>query len=459
VSTRSRLLTRGVLIVVILAALALAVQLTLAQSPGPEGEISEPAPNAADAGVYGGIPIQGRLTDTNDRPIDGYRSITFSLYSGISDVTPVCFDKDYVDVENGLFSTMLGECASAVNGQQLYLGIQVEGDDEMVPREPIYPVPYAFSLRPGAVISATRNNSPLLHVENWSTTGRGIRSYAMSETGSNYAVVGASRSVDGYGGYFYNNGGGTGLYGKVSGETASASYAVHGESTALLGRGVLGESTSTGGGMGVVGMANRGTGVVGDSDQNNGVWGETGEASGNYGLYTEDNLYSANLHTTGATMQVVQNGGSTTLEAGDVVVFSGMGEPAKKGGEPVIQVAAADTTNSTAVAGVVHCRYDVTAVGEPDEPRGVVTPAGPARPGDYLLVVVRGPAQVKANAVGGALQPGDLVATAGAAGIAARAAMVELGGTEIAIPGTVLGKALEPLEEGQGFIHIYVTLQ
>jgi len=61
--------------------------------------------------------------------------------------------------------------------------------------------------------------------------------------------------------------------------------------------------------------------------------------------------------------------------------------------------------------------------------------------------------------VGGALQPGDLVATAGAAGIAARAAMVELGGTEIAIPGTVLGKALEPLEEGQGFIHIYVTLQ
>ena len=80
-------------------------------------------------------------------------------------------------------------------------------------------------------------------------------------------------------------------------------------------------------------------------------------------------------------------------------------------------------------------------------------------PGDYLLVVVQGPAQVKASAIAGALQPGDLVATAGTGGQAAKAAMVSLGGIEIAVPGTVLGKALEPLKEGQGLIHIYVTLQ
>jgi len=88
-----------------------------------------------------------------------------------------------------------------------------------------------------------------------------------------------------------------------------------------------------------------------------------------------------------------------------------------------------------------------------------VTPEGPAEAGEYLLVVVRGPAQVKANAVSGALAPGDLVTSGGAAGVAAKAAMVELGGAEMAIPGTVLGKALEPLADGQGLIHIYVTLQ
>lgn len=74
-------------------------------------------------------------------------------------------------------------------------------------------------------------------------------------------------------------------------------------------------------------------------------------------------------------------------------------------------------------------------------------------------MVVQGPAQVKASASAGALEPGDLVSSGDSAGRGARAAMVELGGTEIAIPGTVLGKALEPLKEGQGLIHIYVTLQ
>jgi hypothetical protein len=101
-----------------------------------------------------------------------------------------------------------------IDGRMLYLGVQVEDDPEMTPLLFVDNVPYAWSLRPGAVISDNLSGSSILHIENWGDSGRGLRSYAMAESGSNYGVVGASRSPDGYGGYFYNNGGGVGLFGQ-----------------------------------------------------------------------------------------------------------------------------------------------------------------------------------------------------------------------------------------------------
>jgi hypothetical protein len=88
-----------------------------------------------------------------------------------------------------------------------------------------------------------------------------------------------------------------------------------------------------------------------------------------------------------------------------------------------------------------------------------VTPEGVVAPGDYLLVVVQGPAQVKASALAGSLQPGDLLSSAGQAGYAAKATEVALGGVETAMPGTILGKVLEALDEGEALIYIFVTLQ
>ncbi len=84
----------------------------------------------------------------------------------------------------------------------------------MDPRQPIYAVPYAWSLRPNAVVIGTVDLDPILHLENSDPTGRGLNSYAMSTTGMNFGVVAASRSPDGFGGYFYNDGasGGTALW-------------------------------------------------------------------------------------------------------------------------------------------------------------------------------------------------------------------------------------------------------
>ena len=159
------------------------------------------------------IPIQGRLTDPAGNPLNGDFQISFRLYLDDTGGTAVCYDLNEVTVTNGLFtSEILGNCPAEINGQQLYLSIEVETDGEMSPRQPIYATPYAWSLRPGAVISASIGAEPLLHLETWSSNGRGLRSYAMSQTGVNYGIVGASRSPDGFGGYFYNNGGGVGLF-------------------------------------------------------------------------------------------------------------------------------------------------------------------------------------------------------------------------------------------------------
>jgi len=183
----------------------------LAQEPGPGGD-TRTAGDEAEAAVSAEIPIQGRLTDASGNPISGTRTMTFTLYTSSVGGTAVCQDADPVSVVNGLFSARMGYCtASDINGQQLYLGIQVEDDLEMTPRQAILPVPYAWSLRPGANISGTVASDAILHAENWAANGRGLRGWARAASGVNYGVIGGSWSPDGYGGYFDNDGGGYAL--------------------------------------------------------------------------------------------------------------------------------------------------------------------------------------------------------------------------------------------------------
>jgi hypothetical protein len=115
-------------------------------------------------------------------------------------------------VVKGLFnSEVWGNCQGFIKGAQLYLSIEVEGNGEMDPRQPIFAVPYAWSLRPGAAIIGSVGPEAMLHVENDDPTGRGLHAYATSLTGVNYGIVGAASSPDGFGAYIYNNGGGGGL--------------------------------------------------------------------------------------------------------------------------------------------------------------------------------------------------------------------------------------------------------
>ena len=554
-NTRKWLIASGTAILAALLLLILAAGLSRAQGSGPEQDIETPSDIAATP-VQGRIPVQGQLTDDKGIPVaDGYYSVRFSLHDALTGGNEVCADTNNVEVNDGLFySEIWGTCTpSVIDGRQFYLEIEVESDGAMTPRQPIYPVPYAFSLRPGAIISGS-TSAAILHIENWHASGRGLRVYAMDETGTNYGIVGASRSPNGYGGYFYNNsaGGGTGLrawseasvglegysyetadypgvfgcsadssgtcdpykdnnaagvmgysdndwggyfvgndsssggvygtstqgegvlgvstsgYGVQAGSgnnhalyaTSVLSDGVHALSLGDDGTGVYGEASNTSGGIGVEGLSEVGSGVYGRSAEGIGVYGSTGNVSNNYGLFTPDNLYSLNYSLRGAVMQVVQNGGRETLEPGDVVAFSGIGAPLEAGGLPTVQVVKATAADSTAVAGVVSSRYNIEAVTEgPKKANLEITPEGSVSPGEYLLVVIQGPAQVKASALAGALQPGDLLSSAGQAGYAGKATKMILGDVEAAMPGTVLGKVLEPLDEGEALIYIFVTLQ
>ena len=109
------------------------------------------------------------MTDNTDTP-----NITLTLYTAPTSGTLVCQSMQSVYANNGLFNTVLDTCTSSdIDGQALYLGMQVEGDAEMTPRQPVYPVPYAYSLTPGALISGSLSiYEPILAVVN--NQGNGI---------------------------------------------------------------------------------------------------------------------------------------------------------------------------------------------------------------------------------------------------------------------------------------------
>jgi len=97
------------------------------------------------------IPIQGRLTDASGHPLTtGSYDVAFEVcYRG--GACP-CADAYSLSVEDGLFSTVISDCsADLFDGQQLDLQITVEGE-VLTPRQPIYASPFAWSLKPGAII-------------------------------------------------------------------------------------------------------------------------------------------------------------------------------------------------------------------------------------------------------------------------------------------------------------------
>jgi hypothetical protein len=185
---RTWLIGSGVTAIAALIILILATGLTLAQ--GVTGDTREvgiaQAVEVAAPSDY--IPIQGRLTDASGNPLNGSYVLTFRLYGSSSGGSSLCEDSGSVDVENGLFSSYMKADACPIDGRRLYLGIEVEDDGEMTPRAYVDNVPYAWTLRPGAVVSDSLESAVLTARNN----GVGYAINAESKTGDSAAVRGAN---------------------------------------------------------------------------------------------------------------------------------------------------------------------------------------------------------------------------------------------------------------------------
>lgn len=126
---------------------------------------------------------------------------------------------------------------------------------------------------------------------------------------------------------------------------------------------------------------------------------------------------------------------TTEMPAGTVVVLN-----PERSNEVMASAAAYDTS----VAGVVSAKPGVI-LGEAGEGKAMIATTGRVK--------------VRVDATGRAVKVGDLLVTSDKPGVAMPSTPVEFGGVRMHRPGTIIGKALEPLAAGEGEILVLLSLQ
>jgi cell shape-determining protein MreC len=108
------------------------------------------------------------------------------------------------------------------------------------------------------------------------------------------------------------------------------------------------------------------------------------------------------------------------------------------------QVIASSQAYDTRVAGVISATPGI-ALGEDGQGK--------------VLVATTGRVKVRVNATQASIQVGDLLVTSDTEGRAMKSMPINIGGVQIHRPGTLVGKALEPLAKGEGEILVLLSLQ
>lgn len=114
-----------------------------------------------------------------------------------------------------------------------------------------------------------------------------------------------------------------------------------------------------------------------------------------------------------------------------------------------------DTTQANHVLASTKA-YDTGVAGVISDSPGVILGQGG---GDKLKVATTGRVKVRVDATSAPIKVGDLLVTGEAEGVAMKSIPVDLGGVQIHRPGTIIGKALEPLDKGTGEILVLLSLQ
>jgi hypothetical protein len=126
---------------------------------------------------------------------------------------------------------------------------------------------------------------------------------------------------------------------------------------------------------------------------------------------------------------------TTDLAAGTVVVLNR---------DRNNEVMASSTPYDTSVAGVVSA-----------QPGLILGLSGEGKE----QVATTGRVKVRVDATNGPIRVGDLLVTSAKPGMAMRSEPMDLNGRKFHQPGTIIGKALEPLERGEGEILVLLSMQ
>jgi hypothetical protein len=347
-------------------------------------------------------------------------------------------------------------------------------------------------------------------------TGQGaaLVGLATSSTGATYGVLGNAFSPNGYAVTGYADGGATAVYG-VSDSTGAgvwgtsvAGAGVVGESQNFQGvRGVAHNANHgavvgvhDGGGFGVYGTSTTGAGVVGvnqsgtwvgvygESANQTAVWGKStnatgvgGTSTGGIGVYGE----STNSEGVRGTSHHKDHGGVVGVNdaAGGIAVYGiapNGGYAAWFNGRTktnVVEITGGsdlaelfDVSEDKADPGTLmiidaanpgHLTISTRAFDT--KVAGIVSGAGGVKPGLTLRqdgvmegdthVAIAGRVYVKATAINGAIEPGDLLTTSDVPGHAMKAADPDRS------QGAIIGKAMTGLDSGMGLVLVLVNLQ
>jgi hypothetical protein len=170
-----------------------------------------------------------------------------------------------------------------------------------------------------------------------------------------------------------------------------------------------------------------GRGVSAISVKSDGIYAETGRSDHRYGVCTSDYMYALRYE-----------GGSS-----DVAEYFAVDEDPEPGTVMVIGV------DSKLQSSVIA--YDTTVAGIVSTAPGVSLGANENGNAGEELIAVAGRVPCKVDASYASVKPGDLLTTSDTRGHAMKATNPQIG--------TILGKALEPLDSGTGVIEVLVTLQ
>ena len=430
---KSKMLVALSIIAVALALLGVSGRILAAPPrPGGTSEVSIAGGIAVADTVRSGFSYQGRLTDGTGTTLDGQYDMVFQFWDAETDGSQVGSDiaVPNVDVDNGLFNLTIDVPYEFFDGTALWLRVKV-GDEWLDPPQEILPVPYALSLWPGADVRGSASAPYSIFAAINEGSGNGLSGWNEGDG-------------EGIGGYSVN---GSGVYGRTWGDDALSDAGVRGYSTYADTIGVLGESEYGNGVMGrITNTANLnsatvgwnqggGIGVAGYSDNNYGVYG----SGATYGVAAPDGMLAPTFDVGNPDVAEYFPTVVPGLEPGDVAVIA----PDTNGDFGLLR---ATQAHDTSVAGVISTEPGIT-LGVRD---------GDIMPGDNegevpLALVGRVPCKVDASY--GAIAVGDLLTTSPTPGHAMRC------DDRVACIGAIIGKSLEPLEEGTGVILVLVTLQ